>query len=337
VQIAEGVYWLRVPLPAPLNYINSWLLVGADGWTIVDTGFCTPANVDLWRAVLDGLMAAARVERVVATHMHLDHVGMAGWLVNETGCMLWMTRLEYLSYRLAASELPESGASEMVDFYRQAGWTEDAIHRLLASVGSDGCYRSQPPARYRRLTDGEELRIGAHRWTVVVGNGHSPEHVCLYCPDLGLLISGDQVLPRISSNISVYFGEPDACPAKDWLASLDKLQRRVPDTVLVFPAHQEPFFGLHERLESLRTRQRKDLDVLVRALDGGKRALDLLPTLYKRDVTRDQLSLKLATGEVLSGLNYLLDSGAAIRRINGDGVAWYHAVGASSAECVTTQ
>ena len=257
--------------------------------------------------------------------MHPDHVGMAGWLTRKFGVRLWMTRLEYLTCRVMVSDSGREAPPEGTDFYRRAGWGAAAIESYRLRFGNFGKYIHTLPDSYRRLQDGEELRIGEHLWRVVVGNGHSPEHACLYCPALKLLISGDQVLPRISSNVSVYPTEPDANPMADWYASLAKLKREVPDDVLVLPAHNECFRGLHARLDSLHKGQDRALERLRRALGGEpRRAVDVFTALFARPIAETDLNLlSMATGEGLACLNYLLQRREIDCEIDAQGVAWY--------------
>src|SRR5690606_8606933 len=211
-----------------------------------------------------------------------------------------------------------------IRFYRQAGWDSDALEHYRARFGSFGKMMHALPDSYRRIEDEEYITIGAHRWQVVVGNGHSPEHACLYCADLKILISGDQVLPRISSNVSVFPTEPDADPLGDWIASLGKIKSAVPNDVLVLPAHNEPFYGLHERLDYLLSSQLRALDRLRAALQQPKRAMDVFSTLFARKITpEDHHLLGLATGESVAHLNYLTRRGEAVSEIGEDGVAWY--------------
>jgi glyoxylase-like metal-dependent hydrolase (beta-lactamase superfamily II) len=172
--------------------------------------------------------------------------------------------------------------------------------------------------------DGDTVRIGRHDWRVIVGTGHSPEHACLYCAELKLLISGDQVLPRISSNVSVHPTEPDANPMHDWLESLAKLKREVPDEVLVLPSHNECFRGLHARLDYLAASQLRTLDRLRKSLKERKRAIDTFGTLFARSIDESSPSLLgMATGESLACLNYLLQRGEAVAEPDNSGVYWY--------------
>ena len=202
IEIAPGVLWLRMPLFASLPWINVWAIAEEAGWTIVDTGLHSLKTIDAWQAAFAGPLGGAPVLRVVVTHMHPDHCGMAGWITERFKAPLCMSRLEYLTCRLMAADTGRKAPEEGIAFYRAAGWDAPALERYKDKFGSFGQMIYPLPASYHRISDGDALRFGAHEWTVAVGNGHSPEHACLHCPELKLFISGDQVLPRISSNVS---------------------------------------------------------------------------------------------------------------------------------------
>ena len=324
IEVAPGVHWIRMPLPFKLDHINLWALDDGEGWAIVDTGIRNDETANVWRELMAHAPDQRPMSRVFVTHMHPDHVGMAGWLTRKFGIRLWMTRLEYLSCRVMTSDTGREAPADATTFFRRAGWGDAAIESYLVRFGNFGKHIHALPDSYRRLHDGEALRIGAHTWRVIVGNGHSPEHACLYCPALKVLISGDQVLPRISSNVSVYPIEPDANPMADWLASLAKLKREVPDDVLVLPAHNECFRGLHARIDSLARGQAVALDRLRRALASPQRAVDVFTALFARPIGEaDVPLLGMATGESIACLNYLLHRNEVRREVDSDGRAWY--------------
>ena len=312
-----------MPLFAALPWINVWAIADRGGWAIVDTGLKSPATIDAWQQAFLQALDAAPVTRVLVTHMHPDHCGMAGWIAERFKARLWMSRLEYLSCRLMAADTGRSAPADGIAFYRAAGWNEEALERYKAKFGSFGEMIYPLPASYHRLSDGDSLRLGAHEWRVVVGSGHSPEHACLYCADLKLLISGDQVLPRISSNVSVYPTEPEANPLDDWLNSLAAIQLRIPDDVLVLPAHNSPFKGLHARIDELIESHRTGLARLESALAVPRRAVDVFGALFARPINPGVLGM--ATGEAVAHLNYLTSSGRAIRELDGDGIWWWRA------------
>jgi glyoxylase-like metal-dependent hydrolase (beta-lactamase superfamily II) len=326
LEVAPGVHWIRMPLPFALDHINLWVLDDGPGWAIVDTGMRNELTSQVWRELFANARDPRPVTRVFVTHMHPDHVGMAGWLTRKFGVRLWMTALEYLSCRVMVSDSGREAPPEAIAFYAQAGWSEAAIETYRTRFGNFGKGIHPLPDGYRRLQDGEEIDIGPHRWRVIVGNGHSPAHACLHCPALKVLVSGDQVLPRISSNVSVYPLEPDADPMRDWLASLAKLRREVPDDVLVLPAHNEPFRGLHARIDALERGQLRALERLREALREPRRAVDVFGVLFKRAIAETDVSLLgMATGESLASLNHLVARGEAVRELGADGVARWRA------------
>ncbi|WP_160287144.1 MBL fold metallo-hydrolase [Pseudomonas knackmussii] len=323
-EIVPGVLWLRMPLPLSLDHINLWAVEDGDGWALFDTGMHTEATLDAWRTLFapSGPLGGRRPTRVFVTHMHPDHVGLAGWLTREFGCELWMTFGEYMNCRVLVADNGREAPPEGIRFYRRAGWDDAAIAQYRARFGGFGKHIWPLPESYRRLHDGERIRIGQYEWRVVVGSGHSPEHASFHCPELQLLIAGDQVLPRISPNVSVFPTEPAADPLGQWLESLLKIRREVPDDVLVLPAHNEPFRPLHARLEHLQRGHGRALERLQGLLEEGpKRAIDLFGALFARRI--DQDLLPLATGECLANLNYLLQRGLIEARDDADGVAWY--------------
>ncbi|MEO9229796.1 MAG: MBL fold metallo-hydrolase [Devosia sp.] len=324
MEVAPGVRWIRMHLPYALDHINVWALEDGKSWAIVDTGVRTERTVATWRELFERSSDPRPIRRVFVTHMHPDHVGMAGWFARRPNTEVWMTRLEYLSCRAAVSDSGREAPRVALDFYRAAGWSEAALESYRARFGNFGTHIHALPDSYCRLRDGQELRIGGRLWRVVTGNGHSPEHACLYCPELRLFISGDQVLPRISSNVSVYPTEPAANPLADWLASLRKLREQVPDDVLVLPAHNECFHGLHARLDYLERSQLRVLQRLERALAEPRRVIDVFPTLFNRAIGEpDMTQLGLATGEAIACLNYLAFEGRVRREADGHGVVWY--------------
>lgn len=321
LEVTAGVLWLRMPLPMPPGHINVWAIADADAWTLVDTGMQTAETAAAWQSAFSGPLLGRPVGRVICTHMHPDHIGMAGWLTRRFDRQLWMTRLEYVTCRMLVADTGREAPADAVRFYRAAGWDEDAIADFKARFGGFGRHIHALPDSFRRIIDGEEIAIGSHIWRAVIGRGHSPEHLCLYCPELGLLISGDQVLPRITSNVSVFPTEPDADPLADWLASLGEISRRIPDEVLVLPSHNEPFRGLHARLEQLGARHEEMLGRLRDVLREPRRAIDVFDVLFRRPVGLGVLSL--ATGEALAHLNCLIHRGQVARTLDAQGIAWY--------------
>jgi glyoxylase-like metal-dependent hydrolase (beta-lactamase superfamily II) len=329
LEVAPGVHWLRMPLPYALNHINLWTIDDDSGRAVVDTGVATEETMQLWQRLFVQAGSTHPLTRVFVTHMHPDHVGMAGWMTRRFGVALWMTRLEYLTCRVMTSDTGREAPDDGIAFYRRAGWSDEALESYRVRFGSFGKHIHALPDSFRRLHDGEVIRIGAHDWHVVTGSGHSPEHACLHCPALQVLISGDQVLPRISSNVSVYPTEPEADPLGEWLASIDKLRRTVPDDVLVLPAHNEPFRGLHARLDALERGQQVALERLERTLgEKPRRAVDVFGALFGRPIEATNIALlSMATGESVACLNRGVHRGRVRRDIDDAGVAWYRPAG----------
>ncbi len=325
LEVAPGVRWLRMRLPMPaLNHINVWALEDGAGWTLVDTGMQTEDTVERWQSAFTGPLGARPVARVICTHMHPDHIGMAGWLTRQHDCRLWTTRLEYVTCRMLVADTGREAPADGVRFYHAAGWDDAALEHYRARFGGFGKAVYALPDSYRRVVDGEELAIGGRIWRAVVGHGHSPEHLCLYCPELAVLISGDQVLPRITSNVSVFPTEPDADPLSEWLASLASIKHRVSDDVLILPSHNEPFRRLHARLDALIEGHEERLIRLAAELASPKRAVDVFGLLFRRRVGVEMLSM--ATGESVAHLNCLIVRGVITRETDSSGVAWYRRI-----------
>jgi len=325
IEVAPRVHWLRMPLPFALEWINLWLIDDGDSWSVVDTGMPTEAGKEAWRGLLETRLDGKPLKRLLVTHMHPDHVGNAGWLQRKTGAELWMSRLEYVTCRLLCADTGREAPKAALDFYRRAGWDDDALRRYKERFGRFGMGVSQMPDAFGRLSHDDRFQMGGQTWQVIVGSGHSPEHACLYCAELNVLISGDQILPRISSNVSVHPTEPDANPMRDWLESCARLKEAVPEDVLVLPAHNEPFTGAHARLQALIDGHEKGLVRLKKRLgESPRRVVDVFPALFARKIGPDLLGL--ATGEALAHLNCLIHRGEAMRETGEDGVDLYRLV-----------
>lgn len=324
VEIADGVMWVRMPVRLAIDHVNIWLLRDGDGWTVVDTGIFSPAAVDVWETLLSGPLAGRPLRRLICTHMHPDHVGMAGWVVQRTGCDFWMTRLEYLSARSVTSDPGENFPGALSRYYRSAGFEDGLGQRVHANFQAFRDHFHPLPGSFRRIVDGESIRIGDYLWRVVVGSGHSPEHACLVCDESSLMISGDQVLEKISSNVSVMPVEPLANPLREWMDSLRRLRAGLGDELLVLPSHDLPFRGLHRRLEALLAHHESRLQRLTSRLAEPARAVDLMEFFFQRRLSESMMHL--AVGELGAHLNYLEATGAIRRRSDAQGVAWFSTV-----------
>jgi glyoxylase-like metal-dependent hydrolase (beta-lactamase superfamily II) len=319
--ITDGLVWLRMPLPFSLKHINLWLLRDKAGWVIVDTGVDTRTSRGVWQQTFAGAMRGDPASHVVATHLHPDHVGCAGWLVDHFDVDLWMTRDEYMLCRILVADTGRSAPEEGIRFYAGAGFTDEQIAVYKSRFGMFGKFVHPLPEAYKRMSDGDVLRFAGADWDVIVGSGHSPEHACLYDADRNILIAGDQLLPTISSNVSVWPTEPLANPLQDWFDSLEKLQQRLPEDVLVLPAHGKPFRGAHFRLRELAKDHEDRLTSLLEICASPKRIVDLFPSLYRTTINDDNRIM--ATGEAVSHLNYLCASGDMSNENDANDVTWY--------------
>ncbi|MBU3725030.1 MAG: MBL fold metallo-hydrolase [Burkholderiaceae bacterium] len=338
--IAKGVYWVRMPLPFALDHINLWMLEdsleGVKGWTVIDAGVGTEATRAAWRQVIQNHFQGLPIVRVLCTHYHPDHIGLAAWLGNgaDTGrwtAPLWINYAEYQTARVflgagASIKLDEgAGAVNMASHFHRHGINDpDTIEKLRARSGHFPSLVPEVPDSFVRIFPNQSIRIGEHHWHVIAGYGHSPEHCALYCEDLNLLISGDMVLPKISTNMSVWPQEPDADPLKLYLDSLHAFEL-LPDDVLVLPSHGKPFGadpgsragGIKERITQLREHHRDRLDETREACREAKHACEVMPVLFKRQLDLHQLTF--AMGETIAHLNHLWHAGVLKRVTQPDG------------------
>jgi glyoxylase-like metal-dependent hydrolase (beta-lactamase superfamily II) len=323
IPLADGIGWTRSPVPGSLNHINLWILDDGEGVALVDSGLRIPPAIEAWETLFAGPLAGRAATRVICTHFHPDHLGLAGWLTTRFGVRLWMTRGEWLFARMLTSDVRDTPPPEASAYQRAAGWSEERIAEEAArGWGRFAAMVSPVPVAYVRMQDGDEIAVGGRTWRVVIGSGHSPEHACLVDDANRLMIAGDQVLPRITSNVSLSLSEPEADPLGEWLASIEKL-KGLPDDLLVLPSHGEPFTGLHARLDALAAGHRGRLDALHAHLAAPRRALDCFVVLFGRQI--DDGSLGLATGEAMAHLRHLEVEGKAVREVR-DGVYWYRAI-----------
>lgn len=324
IPVAPGVLWIRMPLPFALDHINLWLLEdtldGVDGWTIVDTGYGSDATRALWETHFAETLRGKPVHRIIVTHYHPDHVGCANWLHEKTGAPLWMTATEFMSAHAAADDTAgfdraNSGALFISHGLALLKPEFVAAQDTRAKAFKNGV--SSVPRRYVRMMAGDEIKIGKRTWHVSTVFGHAPEHAVLYAEDGHILISGDQVLPKITTNVGVWGNQPEANPVKQFLDSFSTFDSMHTDT-LVLPSHGLVFTGLHERVNVLRAHHAERLDTLHTALDEPKTAAEILPVLFKR--TLDDHQLIFAIGEAIAHLHFLWYDGRAMRQLGADGI-----------------
>lgn len=319
VQIAPGILWVRLPLPMKLDHVNCYVLDDGDGWTILDTGIASNRTRAIWEALLAGPLAGKSVKRVVVTHHHPDHVGLAGWFMAR-GAELLMPRTAWLMARMLTLDVQATYPPESVQFYTRAGMNADVMATRLAERPFNFADCVAPlPLGFTRLHDGATLRMGGRTWVIRMGDGHAPEHATFWSTDGSLVLGGDQLLPSISPNLGVYPTEPDADPVGNWLSACERLLPHATPDQLVLPGHKLPFTGLPLRLHQMIENHHAALARLETALAVPLRAGECFAPLYKREIGAAEYGLALV--EAIGHLNHLLQTGRAKRWLDPDG-AW---------------
>ena len=332
VTVAPGVKWLRMGLPFALNHINLWLLRdeidGQPGWSVVDCCISSEPAKAQWEQVFADELDGLPILRVIVTHMHPDHIGLAHWLCERWQVRLWISATDHGLARIG-SQGPGGFSSEAAAaFFALHGLSDPAF---LEKIRGRGSYFSTlvpaVPRQYRRLQDGDVLTIGGRAWLCISGYGHAPEHISLYCAQLQVLIGGDMMLPRISTNVSVYDQEPESNPLKQFLDSIDKF-KALPAQTLTLPAHGKPFTGLHARIQQLHDHHAERLlEVMQACTVKPCSAAELLPLLFKRALDLHQTTF--AMGESIAHLHALWFEQRLQRTLDADGVYRFGAIAAS--------
>ena len=320
IEVAPGVLWMRLPLPMVLDHVNVYALDDGAGWTVIDPGYNTRRTRETWQTLLAGPLGGRPVRRVLVTHHHPDHIGLAGWFQAEHGAELWTSRTAWLFARMLVLDVQESVAPETLAFWRDAGMDAAILAQRAAERPFNFADVVAPlPLGYRRLCEGGQVEIGGRRWRVRMGDGHAPEHVTLWSMDDNLVIGGDQLLPGISANLGVYPTEPEADPVGEWLESCAALAAFARDDQLVLPGHKLPFTGLPLRLRQMIDNHHGALERLVAHLAAPKRAAECFAPLFKREIGPEVYGMALV--ETVAHLNHLLAQGRASRWRGADG-AW---------------
>jgi glyoxylase-like metal-dependent hydrolase (beta-lactamase superfamily II) len=314
--VAPGVDWLRMPLPFALDHINLWLLADGEGVAAVDTGFCLPQVKEAWKSALVG----RRLQGIIVTHGHPDHLGLAAWLMQAHGVSVTMTQGEYMAAKLIIEQAPDYDVESMLAFFAAHGLDTVRLDGLRRRGNGFKLGVPELPSQFRRLFADDVLAIGGHDWRVIIGHGHSPEHAALYCATLGVLISGDMLLPRITTNVPVLSMCPDDDPLARFLGSIDRFLVLPPDT-LVLPSHGRPFRGIHERVRQLHAHHAARCELLLAHCETPKSAAELIPVLFEREIP-DPHQVMFAMGEAIAHLNHLLHSGR-LTRVSTDGIHRY--------------
>jgi glyoxylase-like metal-dependent hydrolase (beta-lactamase superfamily II) len=319
IVVAPRLRWLRMPLPFALDHINLWLLDDGDGYTLVDCGYGDAPTRALWERHFTDTLAGRPLRRIIATHYHPDHVGNAGWLAARTGAPVAMTHAEFLTAHAVAGQHSHYGIADTVELFRRHGMTADELAAFAQRGNRYAVGVPELPAAFDRLVDGDRRDAGGTQWRVIEGHGHSPEHAALYAAVPGVLISGDMLLPKISTNVSVWPVEPDGDPLGRFLDTLAAFESLPPDT-LVLPSHGLPFRGIAVRVAELRAHHAArlaELAAAVAAAGAPLSAAELVPVLFRRELDVQQRFF--AMGEAIAHLNHLWRAQRLERRVAADG------------------
>ncbi|HIJ38764.1 MAG TPA: MBL fold metallo-hydrolase [Rhodospirillaceae bacterium] len=315
--LLDGLIWLRMPLPFALDHVNLWLMESGQAWALVDTGISDQKTREAWRAVFSEVMGGRPLERLVVSHFHPDHMGLAAWLERQFGVSMETPRMEWLYGRMLSEDKSQDIVHCSVRFYRAAGFDDDLLAMVAQRGNAYGARVKHIPVFCRCLNEGDLLLLGGRRWSVMLGEGHTPAHACLWCAEEKILISGDQILPSISPNISVWPSEPDGNPLAAFMASLVRF-RALPDDCLVLPSHGLPFRGLHHRIDQLLAHHEERLAMTAEAARQPVTAYQLLRILFDRPLDNHQLFF--AQGESLAHLHCLMGRGEITRETDAKGV-----------------
>jgi glyoxylase-like metal-dependent hydrolase (beta-lactamase superfamily II) len=323
VEVAAGVRWIRMSLPFALDHINLWLLRdeidGRAGWSVVDCCISRDEAKAQWEQVFATQLEGLPILRVIVTHMHPDHVGLAWWLCEKWNAPLWISATDFNAARIASQSTTGFGGAAAADFFSSHGLADpESLEKIRARASYYPSMVPDVPRRFRRMQDGDTIAIGGRSWRCIAGYGHAPEHISLYCDELRVLVSGDMLLPRISTNVSVYDVEPESNPLKQFLGSIDRFTP-LPDDTLVLPSHGKPFRGLHERVRQLHEHHDERLrEVMDACRAAPQSAAQVLPVLFKRALDLHQTTF--AMGESVAHLHMLWHEGRLRRTRDAQGV-----------------
>ncbi len=324
VEVADGVLWARLPLPMALDHVNVYFLREADGWAMVDTGFDSKRTRAILEKLRAGPLGGHPVTRLLVTHHHPDHIGLAGWLQGQ-GAELMMTRTAWLMARMLSLDVQSVPTPEALEFCRRWGMDPEILARRATQRPFNFADIVAPlPVGFTRIEEGREISLGGRRWHVARGDGHAAEHAVLFEAGGDLVLGGDQLLPGISPNLGLYPSETNADPVGDWLVACDRLAPLARPGHLVLPGHKTPYRGLPARMASLRQNHVAALDRLHRHLAEPRTGGECFAPLFRRRIEEDIYGL--AFFEAVAHLQHLRLTGRALREERDDGVWLFRAV-----------
>ena len=320
IEVAEGILWFRLPMPIALDHINIYLLDDGDSWVLIDTGLGDIKSIEIWTNILKKYLSKRPIQKIIGTHFHPDHVGLAGWLIERTDAEFWMTQIEWLSARQAYLTIDNGFSQVMSAFYKKANLKPDLI-KIYDDIGND--YRSMvtpiPPV-YERIEHSTSFKIGDRIWKPVFGSGHSPDHVSFYCEKDRIMLGGDMLLPRITPIIAVWWQEPNADPLKGYIEFLETLGS-IGSDALILPAHNRPYKELQTRVADLIFHHNERLEITYEACKNENSANSIMQKLFTRKL--DPFQTRFAIGETIAHINNLIKKGTLKRRLDDDGVYFY--------------
>ena len=320
IEVAEGILWFRLPMPIALDHINIYLLDDGDSWVLIDTGLGDIKSIEIWTNILKKYLSKRPIQKIIGTHFHPDHVGLAGWLIERTDAEFWMTQIEWLSARQAYLTIDNGFSQVMSAFYKKANLKPDLI-KIYEDIGND--YRSMVtpiPLEYERIEHSTSFKIGDRVWKPVFGSGHSPDHVSFYCEKDRIMLGGDMLLPRITPIIAVWWQEPNADPLKGYIEFLETLGS-IGSDALILPAHNRPYKELQTRVADLIFHHNERLEITYEACKNENSANSIMQKLFTRKL--DPFQTRFAIGETIAHINNLIKKGTLKRRLDDDGVYFY--------------
>jgi glyoxylase-like metal-dependent hydrolase (beta-lactamase superfamily II) len=316
VEIAPGLLWARIPLPFRLDHVNIYLIEDQGGWAIFDTGIADDVTREAWTK----LLAGRRVTRVIVSHFHPDHIGLAGWLCARHDAPLLTSQTTYLGCINISLRPDNDAADHYRAFYVGNGLPDDVTAQVTTRGHSYLRMVTDLPPTFARIVAGDDLVIGGRTFRAMSGEGHAPEQIMLWCAEEKLFLAADEVLEKITPNISVWAIDPTADPLGLFYRSLRQLKTDLPEDALALAGHRLPFVGVHRRCDELIAHHEERCGMIAAACRERPQSVsDLLPVVFPR--VADPHQLGFAFSEVFAHVNRMLRDGRLIWADRSAGVA----------------